>query len=395
MEFQDLEDFIDEMKEKLVTFRRELHRRAELAFCETQTAAYLEAELAKMGAEFKTGIAKTGIVGDIIVPKAKRTLLLRADMDALPIQETAYPGGPEPASGGAMHACGHDAHMAILLGTVAVLSRFRDHLSCNIRFLFQPGEEDTGGAEPMIKEGVLTCPRVDAAAALHVMNDLEVGKIRVKPGAVMAAPDDFDLIIRGKGGHGAYPHDCIDPIALACRIIEAFDMISARCATPFAPKVISVCAINGGSFYNVIPDEVHLKGTVRAFDEKVRRELPEKMEAAAAGITSAFGAEYSFDYRFRFPPLLNDEDMAAKLAESAAKAIGKDNVVLGGEPSMAGDDFSYFAKSVPSVYFHLGSRNEKKGAVMALHSSDFRIDEDCLLVGVRVLTQFAMDFGKT
>lgn len=379
--------------EQSVRIRRDLHKIPELAFQETLTAEYIASRLRKIGIPYQNGVAKTGIVGLIAGNPGKQTLLLRADMDALPIQEDKKRAGCSQHDG-VMHACGHDGHVAVLLGVAELLWQYRQHLSCNIKLVFQPAEEDTGGAEPMIREGVLENPAVDAALSLHIMNDLEAGKIRVKRGAVMACPDEFDLKIIGKGGHGAYPHECVDPIAIAGQILCAFSALSARGTDPSTPCVISVCSICGGSFYNVIPDCVQMRGTVRLYDKALRKKLPLQLENIIKHYTSAYGANYEWDYRFMFPPLFNDAQLTEQFEKYTVDILGKENVTDEGKPSMAGDDFSYFADRVPSVYFNLGGANSTKGITMPLHSPDFDFDESCLMTGILAVGWFALHFGR-
>lgn len=383
----------EKMREKTIRMRRELHKIPELAFQEKKTAEYICGRLQEIGIPFQKGIAKTGVVGLISIPDAQKTLLLRADMDALPIQEgkqLSYASEHE----GVMHACGHDGHVAVLLAAAEILWKLRDMLSCNVKLVFQPAEEDTGGAKPMIDAGVLENPKVDAALALHIMNEVDSGKIRVLSGAVMACPDEFDLKIIGKGGHGAYPECCIDPIVIASKIITDFSTLSARCTNAFSPNVISVCSVCGGSFYNVIPESVSLRGTVRLYDNTLRKRLPKMMEQVIKGCTQAFGASYEWEYRFLFPPVVNDSDLSEEFASCAEQVLGKENVLRKGLPSMAGDDFSYFGEAVPSVYFNLGGGTDKKSLREALHSPNFNFDEDCLFTGVLALCSFAAQYGK-
>ncbi len=382
-----------ELTAKMIQTRRDLHKIPELAFCEEKTADYICGRLKEIGLPFERGVAKTGVVALISAENASHTLLLRADMDALPMQESKkLPFASEHA--GVMHACGHDGHVAILLAAAEILWKMREELSCNVKLVFQPAEEDTGGAKPMIDAGVLENPKVDAALALHIMNELDVGTIRVLDGAVMACPDEFDLKIIGKGGHGAYPDRCVDPIAIASQIITAFSVLSARCTNVYAPNVISVCSISGGTFYNVIPESVTMRGTVRLYDRELRARLPKMMEQVIKRYTEAFGAEYDWDYRFMFPPVVNDSALAESFAGCAEKILGAENVLRKGSPSMAGDDFSYFGERVPSVYFNLGGGSDRKGLREALHSPDFNFDEDCLLTGVLSLCCFAVHYGR-
>lgn len=378
----------EQMHDEVIHLRRELHKRAELSFCEYKTAAFVTEYLEKLGLSCRTGIAGTGVLAYLDAGR-EHTLLLRADMDALPIYESdlcPYKSETE----GVMHACGHDAHMAVLLAAAKCLVELKENLKANILFVFQPGEETEGGAEPMIKTGMLEEFHVTCAAGLHVMNHVEAGMVSLRKGPLMASPDDFDLEIIGKGGHGAYPHKCIDPIVLSAQVVSALKECSGRLLSSLAPTVISVCGINGGTAYNIIPDSVHLRGTVRTFDDKLRQALPSLMEKEIKGICDAAGAKYAFQYNFRYPPLINDDAMVDALAVSASALLGETNVVCEKEPSMAGDDFAYFAKEVPAVYFYLGSGNKESGITMPLHSTDFEIDENCLKVGVEALVSLAL-----
>lgn len=383
----------DRLADKVVQTRRELHQIPELAFCETKTAAYICSRLEQIGIPYQNGVAQTGVVALIEGAPGAKTLLLRADMDALPMQENQT---REYCSrhDGAMHACGHDGHVAIMLGVAELLWERREELSCNVKLVFQPAEEDTGGAMPMIAAGALEAPKVDAALALHIMNEVECGKVRVRQGAVMASPDEFDLTIVGQGGHGAYPQECVDPIVIASQIVTAFSVLASRFTSPFEPAVISVCSINGGSFYNIIPEKVCMRGTVRLYDNSLRQELPIRMEQIVKQYTEAYGAGYEWEYRKMFPPLMNDDSMVRKFSACSSEILGEENVLTGGQPSMAGDDFAYFAERVPSVYFNLGAGNREKGTVMPLHSPDFDFDETCLVTGVLAVSWFALCFGK-
>ena len=388
-----VKQIVDEIFGEIVTYRRELHKIPEIGFSEYKTADYICRQLDEMGIPYKRGIAKTGIVGFLKGNPGKKTLLMRADMDALPVTEEnncEFRSQHE----GMMHACGHDAHMAILLGCAKVLSRLKDRLSCNIKFCFQPAEEAIGGALPMIEEGILENPHVDAAVGGHVMNDVPVGKVLVKAGEMMAAPDDFTLVVHGRGGHGAYPHECIDPIAIMTQILQGFNTLSARYTTPLEKHLISVNYFQAGTSYNVIPDDATVMGTVRVYNEDLRRKLPEEMEKIASSIAAAFGATCELEYIFRYPPLINDKDMTDAFRSCAEEILGKENVVEGKDPSMAGEDFAYFAKAVPSVFVNYGTGNEEMGATMPLHNAGFIIDEEGLRTGVLAMSYFALQFGR-
>lgn len=379
------------LQEEAVAIRRKLHCSAELSYCEYQTAAFVAEYLKALGLSVETGIAKTGVTAFLDVGKTE-TILIRADMDALPMEElseTDY----RSQNKGVMHACGHDAHMAVVLCTAKLLSQLKTSLSANVLFVFQPAEETEGGAEPMIKAGILDKYHVANALGLHVMNDVPVGKILLKKGPLMASPDDFDLKICGRGGHGAYPHQCVDPISLSAKVITALESLCSRTLSPFAQKVISVCMVQGGTTYNIIPDEVTMRGTVRTYDEAIRNDIPKQMEAIIDGICKPYGATFEFQFNFRYPPLINDDRAVDRMERAVSAVLGKDSIVIGTEPSMAGDDFAYFAKSVPSVYFYLGAGNEKRGITMPLHSSDFEIDEDCLKVGIAAMASYAVNWN--
>ena len=379
----------EQIGEEAISLRRDLHKIAELSFEEYKTAAYVADYLEGLGLCCRKNLAKTGVIA-FLDAGFQHTLLLRADMDALPVEEQQdVPYCSE--TNGVMHACGHDAHMAILLATAKCMAEHKEELKTNVLFLFQPGEETDGGAEPMIATGIMDEFHVTCAAGLHVMNDVDAGKIRIKTGELMAAPDDFELTIYGKGGHGAYPHECIDPITLAARIISDFDMIATRFTTSLSPKVISTCVMKSGSVYNVIPDMAYLSGTVRTFDKHLRKTIPEMMEKAIKGVCDIAGATYDFQFNFRYPPLVNHDGMADALEKAISKELGVECVVKGGVPSMGGDDFAYFGEHVPSVYFFLGSGNKKSGITMPLHSSDFQIDESCLKTGIAAYLALAVN----
>lgn len=371
-----------------VEIRRTLHRCAELSFCEYKTASFVKDYLEKLGLSVVCGIAETGVVGFLAAGK-EETLLIRADMDALPVDE---PEDREYKSftKGVMHACGHDVHMAVVLCCAKILSQKKEELSQNVLFVFQPGEETDGGAEPMIRAGILEQFHVTHALGLHVMNDTEVGKIVVKKGAIMASPDDFELTIHGRGGHGAYPYTCIDPIVLSSKIIEKLNALTTQSESSKERKVVTVCAVNGGSCSNVIPDSVHILGTARSLDETVRNAIPENMEKIIGEICDAYGATYDFQFNFRYPPLINDDRETDNFAKIVESCLGNDALVYGEEPSMAGDDFAYFAREVPSVYFYLGSGNKKRGIAEPLHSVNFDVDESCLKIGIAAITAYAM-----
>lgn len=382
----------EHIKDELVRDRRTIHAHPELAFQEEKTSAFVQARLRELGIEYKTGYAKTGVVGLIRGKKgAGKTLLLRADMDGLPIQEANDVPYCSKVDG-RMHACGHDSHVAMLLGAAKLLKSMEQEFCGTVKLMFQPAEEGAGGAEPMIADGLLENPSVDAALALHVEPTYPCGTVAIKNGALMAAPDEFDLVIRGRGGHGAYPHKTIDPILTAAKVVEGLQSITARNIDAAVPAVVSIGQISGGQFYNVIPDEVVLKGTARAFDDATRRLLSERIEQIAGGICTAMGATYSYEFRYMYPPLINDSAMTELVGQSACAVVGEGNVIRLETPFMGGEDFSYVANKVPASYFYLGCGNEEKGCTHPWHSANFNLDEDCLPLGVSVLVEAAMQY---
>lgn len=382
----------ESIRDELVNDRRTLHMNPELAYCEFETSKYIQNRLDELGIEYKAGVAKTGVVGLIQGKKGEgKTVMLRADMDALPVQEqndVPYKSKID----GRMHACGHDSHTTMLLGAAKILKQMENDFCGNVKLMFQPAEEGTGGAEPMIEEGLLQNPAVDAAFGLHVDPTYECGTIAVKGGALMASPDGFEVVVKGKGGHGAYPHNTVDPILTAAKIIEGLQSINSRNIDATTPAVISVCAISGGEFYNVIPEEVTFRGTTRAFDSETRKELFDRIEQISKGICAAMGAECECKFDYMYPPLVNNDDMAKLVGESAAEVVGKENVLELKKPFMGGEDFSYVANNVPAAYFYLGCRNEQKGCINPWHSANFNLDEDCLPVGAAVLANTALTY---
>ena len=385
-------DLANAIKQEVIKDRRHLHENPELAYCEEKTSLYVQKKLEELGIEYETGYAKTGVVGIIRGKKGEgRTVLLRADMDALPVQEqndVEYRSKVD----GCMHACGHDAHTAMLLGAAKVLKAMENDFCGNVKLMFQPAEEGTGGAEPMIKDGLLNHPTVDGAFALHVEPTYECGTIAVKGGALMASPDGFKITVKGKGGHGAYPHNTIDPVLTAAKIIEGLQSINSRNINTTTPSVLSVCQISGGEFYNVIPDTVTLSGTTRAFDMETRKELFDRIEKISNGICAAMGATCECEFDYMYPPLINDDNMAKHVSDAAADIIGKENVLELKTPFMGGEDFSYIANEVEAAYFYLGCRNEQKGCISPWHSANFNLDEDCLSIGVSVMANCALTY---
>jgi amidohydrolase len=370
-------------QDELVAMRRDLHRHPELRYEEFRTSAIAARRLADLGYAVTSGIAGTGVVGILEGAGPGPCVLLRADMDALPVQE-ANTHEYRSTRPGVMHACGHDAHVAIGLGTARRMAATRDAWRGTIKYVFQPAEEGGMGAKKMIEAGLLESPRVDAAFGLHVWNDIPCGALSVSEGPVMASVDEFFITIRGQGGHAARPHQAIDPVVCAAHLITALQTIVSRTASPFENLVISVTQLDGGTSFNVIPETVELRGTVRTFGGRVFDQAPERLTAIARGVALALGCEAEVRYERQSPPLVNDRAMTEQMRVAADDIFGAANV-SSGLRTMGGEDFAFIAERIPSCFAFLGIRNEAKGIATALHSPRFDLDEDALLPGVALL----------
>lgn len=386
----------EEIAPKLVEIRRQLHRFPELGFEERETAALAAEFLRGIGLEVQEGIAGTGIIGLLRgsaqgdgLPDGQqrpgRTIAVRTDMDALPVQEQndmEY----KSRRAGVMHACGHDAHMAVALGSAAILVGMRDKIHGNVKFIFQPCEEKPpGGAELMIKAGVLENPAVDGIIGYHVNPYLPAGFIGVKDGAIMAAADEFIITIKGKGGHAANPHQAVDTILAAAQAVQALQAIASRQVDPVEPVVVSVCSIHGGTAFNVLAEEVQLQGTVRTINPNLQQQMPDMMRQILGGITGAFGASYELEYKFGYPALVNNPQLLASISEAAREALGPNRVLPFATPSMGSEDFACYAQKVPGAYIFLGAR-PAEGEIYPWHHPKFNINEEVLPMGAAVVT---------
>jgi amidohydrolase len=371
----------------IVAWRRHLHAHPELAYQEVATAAFARAQLEALGLAPSPPLATTGFTCLIEGRADGPTVALRADMDALPIQEendVPY-ASTVPGVG---HMCGHDAHTAMLLGAAALLARHRPERG-HVKLLFQPAEEGGAGAERMIAEGALDAPEVSAAFALHVHHTAAAGFVTVCPGQAMAAADSFDLEVVGSGGHAAHPHLSVDAIAVAAELVSALQQIASRHTDPLKPLVVTIGRIEGGFARNVIAPSVRLEGTVRTLDAELRARVPELLERTAHGVTAAFGAQHRLDYRFGYPPTRNDPTLVPTLGRSVAALLGEDRLATA-PPSMGAEDFAYYAERVPGLMFRLGVRNEGKGIVHPLHHPRFDVDEEVLPLGSALLADVAL-----
>ena len=380
-----------EMKGQLVAWRRDLHRHPELAFQEHRTAGLVAGSLAQLGLEVQTGVGQTGVVGILEGARPGPTVLLRFDMDALPInEETGLTYKSEVA--GKMHACGHDAHTAIGLGVATLLASRQDDLPGRVKFMFQPAEEIAGGARAMIADGVLETPVPDAAFGLHVWSMTAVGQAVVKGGPLWASADKFDVEITGRGAHGALPHQGVDAIVVAAHAITQLQTVVSRSIDPLEPAVLSIGEISGGSAFNVIAERVMFSGTLRTFDQAVRELIIQRMHIVFGGVCAAFGASYALDISFHAPPLVNDPDAAEHVRRIAAEILGADAVADGPMLTVA-EDMAEILNRVPGCFFVLGAMPDRNGLPAEPHHSPrFEIDEQVMPLGVAILAGVAEEY---
>tara|TARA_B100002052_G_scaffold97085_1_gene89656 strand:+ start:2849 stop:4024 length:1176 start_codon:yes stop_codon:yes gene_type:complete len=383
----NIKEEVKEIKQSIVSNRRDFHMHPELGFKEIRTSKIIAQKLSSYGLDVQTGVGKTGVVATLTGNTDGKTIALRADMDALPIQET----GDLPFKSvhdGVMHACGHDGHMSMLLGAAKILSSKKDTINGTVKFIFQPAEEGLGGARYMIEDGVLE--EVDEIYGAHLWNYQQYGTIGVKPGPIMAAADLFDIVIKGKGGHGATPHGTVDAIIVASQIIQSLQTIVSRNTNPLESTVVTVGKINGGYNFNVIADQVSMQGTTRAYTEKNRQLIKTRMSELLDGIGNAFNAKIKLNYKDGYPPVINNEECATKLLSAATKVVGDG----AGNPylSMGGEDFSYFVNEKPGCFFFIGSAPKDRELLSTPHHcSHFDIDEEALLIGTNTFIQLIED----
>ena len=386
---EKIKTLVEKYYDTALKVRHQLHKYPEISFQEENSAKLVEETLSKFGIKHHR-LFKTGVVALIEGAKPGKTVLLRADMDALAMTEEADVEYKSQIQG-VMHACGHDGHTAGLILAAIVLNELKNELCGNVKLMFQPGEETEGGALPMIEEGVLENPKVDAAFGCHLWGIAEEGKALVRSGATMSSPDEFRIKIIGKGGHGAMPHISVDPIVMTAQIISGFQSIISRRKSPLEPAVISVCSIHGGTTHNIIPDNVQLVGTIRTFDSKLREWIPKAMEDYVDAITKAHGGSYEFQHFKRYPSLVNDEKMTELAESSIAKVLGSENVERMKEPNMGAEDFAYLCQHVPSSFFFIGITKDKDHPVIH-HNPKFSWDDKVLRYSASCLSQIAIDF---
>ena len=384
------------LRPKLIEMRRDFHMHPDLSNREERTSRVVAERLRDLGLdEVKTGVGKYGIVALLKGGRPGPVVAVRADMDALPIQETIdvpY----KSQNPGVKHACGHDVHMTVELGVAEILSRMREQIPGTIKFIFQPAEEgapagEEGGAALMIKEGALENPRPQAIFGLHVLPSIEVGKIGTHSGPAMASADRFLVTLRGKKVHGAYPHRGVDTVVVGSECVMALQTIRSRRIDTLDPLVISVGSIHGGNRFNIIADEVKLEGTVRTLNEDVRRRVQQLMRETLAGVTSAYGASFDMEYEEGAAVTYNDPQLVEETLPTMRRVLGESNV-LAPRPQMGAEDFSYFARVIPGFYYFLGVGNEAKGITAMWHTPEFDVDEESLVVGVKVMASVLLDY---
>ncbi|MCL5071063.1 MAG: M20 family metallopeptidase [Actinobacteria bacterium] len=386
----DLKKDIINEKEEIIHLRRELHKIPELGFNEFETSRFITDKLKQYNIEVKNQIANTGVLGIIKGNKTGKTIMVRADMDGLPIVE-ANTFNYASKNKGVMHACGHDGHMAITLTVAKILSKYRSKLNGNLKFLFQPAEEGPGGAHLMVKEGILKNPQVDALLSLHIWNLIPVGKIGVRPGPLMASINTFKLTVKGKASHGAMPQDGIDAIVVSSNIINILQAYVTREISPLEPCVLTIGKISGGVSSNIIADTVIMEGTFRTLNQALSKKFPEKIEHIVKEITKGMGAGYNIEFDFYYPVTINDKNISLLVSEAAEATVGKSNVLIP-EQTMGGDDVAVYLQKVPGCHFFLGASNKEKGLDSPLHNPNFNFDENCLIIGVEVLLRSLLKY---
>lgn len=372
------------LREQIIVWRRDFHRHPELAFQEYRSAAVIANSLRDLDYQVQTEVATTGVVALLQGQQPGPVIMLRFDMDALPVSEennTEYVS----RTPGVMHACGHDAHMAIGLGVATLAARHRAEMSGTLKLVFQPGEEACTGAVRMIEAGVLEDPSPDVVLAAHVWNDNPVGTIAVAPGPMMAASAEWICTIRGRGGHGALPHQAVDPIVIAAQMVTALQTIVSRNVSPLETAVLTVGAIRGGDTFNVIPSEVEMRGTIRTFSQAVRNIVLWRMSELTEGVAAAHGATAGLEVVSETPAVVNDEKVAKVIRAAAEAVVGLQNVFS--QQVMVSEDAAFFLQEIPGCYFLIGSSNAERRLMTSHHNPHFDIDEDALPLGVAVMMQ--------
>jgi len=390
LELDKLIGLAEALKDQVVRWRRDFHQHPETGYEEFRTSKIVAEHLASLGLEVKSNVGKTGVVGILRGEEPGPTIGLRADMDALPIQDqkTVSYCSQVPGKG---HLCGHDAHTSMLMGAAQLLVSLGRPKRGNIKFVFQPAEEGLAGAKAMMDDGVLENPKVDAMAGLHVFPALPTGSIAVTKGEAFASADSIKIKIIGNGGHAARPHEAVDAITVSAQVISALQHVASRLVDPLEPVVVTIGKIQGGFMGTAIAPEVEMIGTVRTLSPSLRDKMPQFIENIIRGVTQSFGAEYEFKYNIGYPIVLNDEGMVDFLTKTSERLFGEkrwDYV----KPSTGGEDFAFYSESVPSVFFRLGVSNKQEYTSYPLHHPKFDLDEEALPYGVAMLSAVALSY---
>ena len=388
----DLLKEASEIEPEIIKTRREIHQNPELAYHEEKTSKLVADRLESLGIEVKRNVGGTGVLGVLKGHRNGRVVALRADMDALPVEETADVEFKSRVKG-VMHACGHDTHVAMLLGAAQLLANHKEELHGTIKFLFQPAEEHggRGGAKPMIEDGVMRNPKVDYVFGLHIDGDRDTKVFGFRGGPIMAAPDTFKIRIMGKGGHGSAPHQTVDPVYVAAQIIVSLQGVSGRMIDPIQPFVVTLGSVHSGTKENIIPDDAVLEGTIRTLDEATRKTAKTKVQTVAEGVAAAFGAKAVVDFeKDAYPVTVNDQKVTEEAMKIVEKISGTKTEIM--KQILGGEDFSRFLQEAPGTFYFLGTINPDKGCVYPNHSSKFRVDEDVLKYGAVSLATLAMKF---
>lgn len=378
---------------EIVEIRRHIHQHPELSFQEFKTAEYIQSKLEEWGVPYKSGFVKTGIVAKISNGKSNKVLALRADMDALPIQEK---NDLEFSSinAGVMHACGHDVHTACLLGAIRILNELKSTINGTVLFVFQPGEERLpGGAKLMLEEGIFSDLAPDHIVGQHVFPDLPAGKVGFRSGMYMASCDELHIKLTGKGGHAALPHKLVDPVLMSAELICALQKVISRKIKADVPAVLSIGKVQADGATNIIPDEVKMEGTFRCMNEEFRFQAHQEMKRIAAGIAQTFGGEIDFDIRVGYPFLKNDEALTAFWKERAMDYVGKGNVVEL-DLRMTAEDFAYYSQQFPANFYRLGTNNQDMSLEAGLHNSHFQVNEKAIETGMGLMAFGAWEYLK-
>ena len=381
---------VKDNKDYVIALRREFHKNPEPSFKELNTSRRIKEELDKMGIEY-ISCATTGVVATIKGNHTGKTIALRADIDALSVQElndVEYKSQVDNM----MHACGHDGHTSMLLGAAKILNEKRDEIYGTVKLFFQPAEEIGEGADAMIADGAMN--GVDSVFGIHLWSSIETGKVSIESGPRMASADWFKINVNGKGGHGSAPHQCVDALVVASSIVMNLQTIVSREIDPLEPVVLTIGMLNSGSRFNVIAENAYMEGTTRCFNNKIRKELPARMEKIISNIAQSYGATATLDYNYIIYPTINDEKCADLGQKVVEKILGK-NGLTKFEKITGGEDFSHYMRNTPGALAFVGCRNESKGACYSHHSGNFEIDEDSLEIGTNLYVQYAIDYLKS